>query len=125
MDNELYERLKLISIEDVILGIFILLVVLSFIANKIERNALVNNDLEDVEKYYYLQIFIFGVVVIINIYFIFNSYSEIMKLKEKDSPSKKKYAYLSFVAGLAALLAGGILLYIAIIDKDLEAEMIL
>lgn len=125
MDNELYERLKLISIEDVILGIFIILVILSMIANKIERKALIDKDLVDMEKYYYLQIFIFGVVVIINIYFIFNSYSEIIHLKEEETDTKKKFAYLSFVASLAALLAGVILLYIAIVDKDLEAEMIL
>ena len=65
MDNELYERLKLISIEDVILGIFIILVILSMIANKIERKALIDKDLVDMEKYYYLQIFIYCRLVIL------------------------------------------------------------
>ena len=48
---------------------------------------------------------------------------EVMSLSDDDSYNKKKYAYLSLISDVAVLFAAGILLYIAIDDRNIEAEI--
>ena len=123
MDNELRKRLKEIEIEDIVLGIFVVVIILSYIANQIEKNYFINRNELDKKRYYYIQIIVFLIVVIVNIYYVVISYYELSSLSLYDSSKRKKYAYLDFVAGLFALVAVFIIFYIAITDKDIDAEI--
>ena len=123
MDNELRKRLNEIEIEDVVLGIFVVVIILSYIANQIEKNYFINRYELDKRRYYYIQIIVFLIVLIVNFYYVLNSYYDLSTVSFYDSYKRKKYAYLDFIAGLFALVAIFIVFYIAITDKDIDAEI--
>lgn len=125
MNNDLRSRLKIIGIEDIILGIFIIIIILAYIANQIEKEYLETGDIQAKDKFYYLQIFIFLIVVIINLYFVSLNFDNIKNLGPNSSKTKENDAYLSLIGSLAALVATSIFLYIAITDKNLETEITL
>ena len=123
MNDELMKRLNEINNEDIILGVFVFLIVLTYIANQAERNYFVNGVEEDKYKYYYLMVFVFFMVVLINIYFVVISYKEVVSLQNEQYSNKVKYANLTFIASIVALVAGLIILYIAITDRNIDAEI--
>ena len=123
MDNELRKRLSEIEIEDVVLGIFVVVIILSYIANQIEKNYFINRCELDKRRYYYIQIIVFLIVLIVNFYYVLNSYYDLSTVSFYDSYKRKKYAYLDFIAGLFALVAIFIVFYFAITDKDIDAEI--
>ena len=123
MNDELEKRLKEINTEDIILGVFIVVIFLSYIANQIEKSYFINRDDRDRLGYYYIQIFVFLIVIVVNIYYVWLSYKEVENLSFYDSYNRKKYAYLDLWAGLFALMATSIILYVAITDREIEAEI--
>ena len=123
MNNELEKRLREINTEDMIFIVFIVIIILSYIANDYEKKYFINGDDNDRLRYYHIQIFVFFIVVIINIYYVLSSYKELVDLSCDVSYKKRKYAYLDLVAGIFALIATSIILYIVISDKDIEAEI--
>lgn len=125
MNNEIEERLKQIDIEDLFLGLFIILIIVSYVANNYEKSYFINGLDEDKKKYYYLQIFVFSIVVLVNIYYVFISYNEVESLKYQEYSNRKKYANLNLIASLFALVAGLIILYISITDTEIDAEITL
>lgn len=125
MNEEQLERLKQIEIEDIIIGIFFILLILAYSANQAEKNYFIYGLEDDKRKYYYTQIFIFIVVVIVNIYYLNQSYKEMINTNKTINPQKAKYTYLSLIANIAVLIGGLIILYIAITDTDIDAEITL
>lgn len=123
MDNEIKGRLNLIKVENLFLLIFIFIIILSYIANWFEKEYFINKDNEDKEKYRNIQTFVFFIVVLINIYYVKISYDEFINLKNEDYSERKKYSNLSLIASLAALIASSIILYIAITDRNIDAEI--
>lgn len=123
MNTETINRLNVIKRENLIYMIFLIILVLSYVANYIEKEYFINRSEEDKYKYYYLQIFIFSIIFLINIYYVYVSYKEVMSLSKYEYSKRKVYAYLDFIASLAAIVASGILLYIAIADVDIDAEI--
>lgn len=123
MDNEIKERLELIKIENFFLLVFIFIIILSYIANDFEKSYFENGSIEDRDNYRNIQVFIFFIVVLINIYYVIISYDEFVKLKDVDYSNRKMYSKLSLIASLAALVASSIILYIAITDRDIDTEI--
>lgn len=123
MNDEIINRIKEIDRENFIYIIFFIILILSYIANEIEKDYFIKRNDIDKNNYYYLQIFIFGIIVLVNIYYVIISYREIRLLQIQENFNKRKYAYLDFIASLAALVAGLILLYIAITDREIDAEI--
>ena len=68
-------------------------------------------------------IFIFTILVIIYIYFLKDSYNDLISLKISDSKKKKDLTYLSFLASLFIAISGFIFLYIAYMDYDIDVEL--
>lgn len=125
MDNELNKRLKQIEVEDFVFLIFIILIILAYYANVLERDYFINKNEEAKEGYYNMQIVIFFITVVISAYYFYQSYLELNSLKYVEYSKRKEYAYLSFIGSGAVLVAGLIFLYIAITDKEIEAEIAL
>jgi len=123
MNNNLRSRLREIEVENFIFIIFIIIILLSYIANDYEKKYFINNNDDYRYKYYYLQIFIFTIIIIINLYYVLISYMDVRNLSIYDSSKRRKYAYLDLIASLSALVATFIILYIAITDIDIEAEI--
>lgn len=117
------ERIEEIDKENIILVIFLGIIILAYIANEIEKRYFRYGNDSDRKNYYYMQIIVFIIVVILNIYYVYNSYMVVSNLSPDMSENSKSYAYLDFVASVIALVAGLILLYIAITDTNLESEI--
>lgn len=121
--DDLTERLRDLKIEDHIWLIYIGIIVLSWIANSLERRYFVFNDLNSKEKYRNLMIFIFSILVIVYLYFFNDSYKDLKKLKPFDSENKKNLTFLSFLGSLFVTLSGFIFLYIIIKDEQIDVEI--
>lgn len=121
--NELNERLNQLRTEDFIWIIYIGIIFMSWIANSLERNYFLNNNLESKEKYRRLMILIFVIAILIYIYFLKDSADDLRKLKPSDTKEKKQLTFLSFVGSVLIAVSGFIFLYIAIKDEDIDVEL--
>ena len=123
MNDEIENRLKEIKIEDFIWIIYIIIIILSFYANSLEKKYFIFKDQIAKEKYREIIIFIFSILIVVYSYFLISSINDINNLKESDSLKKRKLEYLSFIASLLILISGIIFLYIAINDENIDVEL--
>lgn len=123
MNNELDKRIKEINTENFIYGIFILIIIMAYYANERELDYFLNNNNVAKKDYYYTMIIIFLIVTIISGSYFYSSYKEITLLRNKPYSKDKEYANLNLIANGATLVASLIYLYIAINDKDINAEI--
>lgn len=123
MNSQTYERLRKIEIENFIWVIYLGIIALSFYANEVEKDYFLNNDKEKLKIYRVVEIIIFSILLIIYIYFVWDSYKEVINLNFNSSRKQIEYSYLIFVAAIAMLISGIILLYVVIDDKNIDAEV--
>lgn len=123
MDEEKVELLKKINIEDVIWVIYLVIIGLSFYSNHIERNYIITKSEISKNKYRLINMTVFTLAVLIFIYFTYDNYKEVQKLKDTDSYEKKKFTYLELAGTIFALTSGLIFLYCAIYDINVETEI--
>ncbi len=121
--NENYEILKEIETENFILVVFLFIIGLAFLANYFETHYYKTGDDKSKKKYRELMIFVFSVTFLINIYYFYESYKDIKNLKPTDTSEKIKFDELNLIASALIIVAGAILLYIAICDKNLNTEI--
>lgn len=112
-----------IETENFIWIIYLFIIGISFIANHYEKIYYIFDDEIAKEKYRILNIFVFSVALLVYIYFFRCNYNSIKNLTCFDSKNKIKFNELNFVASFFIVLAGLILLYIAIFDKELDTEI--
>ena len=121
--DSLDDKLKQLKIEDFIWLIYIFIIFLSWYSNSLERKYFIYNDLESKEKYRKIMIFIFSILIIVYVYFLKDSYSDLKNLNNLDSEKTKNLLFLSFIASLLIAISGFIFLYIAVKDEDLNVEL--
>lgn len=122
-NEELENRLKEINIEDFIWIIYMIIIILSFYANEIEKNYFLTQNETLKKEYQNLMILIFSVLLIVYGYFVYDGYTDINQLKNSDSETKIKFTYISFIASILILISGILFLYIAISDEEIETEI--
>lgn len=124
MENDvLNDKLRQLKIEDFIWIIYIGIILLSWYSNSLERKYFVYNDFDSKEKYRKIMIFIFSILIVVYLYFLKDSYSDLQNINNYDSPKTKSLVYLSFVGSFLILISGIIFLYIALEDRDLNVEI--
>lgn len=123
MNEEFVSRLKKLEIEEIIWLVLIIIILLSFIANQLERDFLIYNREESKKRYRELMIIIFASALITYSYYFLDSIKDLQSLKDTDSQKRKEQVYLSFLSSLFIVIAGIILLYIAYTDQDIETEL--
>ncbi len=121
--NERVEILKKINIEEYIWIVYLIIIGLSFYSNSVEKKYYIHDDLKSKEKYRQLNILIFSIAFIVYIYFFNNSYNDVINLKPTDPYNKKFFNKASLTASTLILIAGTILLFIAIFDTELQTEI--
>lgn len=121
MDNT--DILKEIETENFIWVIYLVIIGFSFVANAFEKDYYMNNNLDSKNKYRTINIFIFSVALLIYLYFFKGNYKVVNELNGCDSYDKRKFNELNLVASVLIVVAGAILLYIAIFDKNLDTEI--
>lgn len=122
MENK-EEILRTIEIENYIWVIYLVIIFLSFIANKEEVNYFVNNDMQSKSNYRKLIIIIFSIALGIYYYFFVSGYKTYKNLSPYDTESKKFFETINFIANILILISGVIFLFIAIFDEELETEI--
>lgn len=121
--NDTKDILNEIETENFIWIIYLFIIGFSFVANAFEKDYYVNNNLESKDKYRVINIFIFSVALLIYLYFFRGNYRIVSELSIFDSKEKKRFNELNFVASALIVVAGAILLYIAIFDENLDTEI--
>lgn len=122
MENK-EEILRTIEIENYIWVIYLVIIFLSFIANKEEVNYFINNDMQSKSNYRKLIIIIFSIALGICYYFFVSGYKTYKNLSPYDTESKKFFETINFIANILILISGVIFLFIAIFDEKLETEI--
>ena len=122
MENK-EEMLRTIEIENYIWVIYLVIIFLSFIANKEEVNYFINNDMQSKSNYRKLIIIIFSIALGIYYYFFVSGYKTYKNLSPYDTESKKFFETINFIANILILISGVIFLFIAIFDEKLETEI--
>ena len=123
MNSDIDEKLKQLRIEDFIWVVYIGIIALSYYSNYLERKFFVNGDLCSKNKYRSIMILIFSILIIVYLYFLYDSYNSLKDVNCYDSEKKKRLLSLSFLASLLIFISGIIFLYIAINDTDLNVEL--
>lgn len=119
-NNKIIEE---IQTENFIWVVYLFIIGVSFLANSFEIDYYKTGDKNSKEKYRLLNIFVFSVALIIYLYFFKGNYKNVQTLNCRDSKSKILFNELNCMASILIVIAGAILLYIAIFDKDLETEI--
>lgn len=122
-EEELYNKLKELKIEDFIWLIYIGIIFLSWYSNNLERKYFIYNNLKSKEQYRKILITIFSILIVVYLYFLNDSYKDVKNIKPYDSDKKKSLINLSFIGSLLIAISGFIFLYIAIKDEDIDVEI--
>lgn len=122
-NEEIYNRLRLIKIENYIWVIYIGIIFLSWYANSFEKKYFLCNESMAREKYRKITIIIFSILIVIYLYFLKESINDIKNLKPYDTEEKRNLVYLSFLGSLFIVFSGLIFLYIAYVDENLNIEI--
>ena len=125
MDKELTKRLNSLKIEDFCWIILMILILLFFYANNIERDYLISKNIIKKEQYRLLTIFIFIIAELIYFYYAYDSYNTLKKIKPNDKKQTKENAKLNYISSILIVIAGIIIIYIAITDTELDIELAL
>ena len=121
--KELENKLAQLNIEDFIWVIYLLIIIMSYYSNHLERRFFLTNDLMSKERYRKLLVIIFSILIVVYLYFLKDSVDSLNNLKPADSPKKRNLVVLSFLASLFIAISGFIFLYISIVDDNLDVEL--
>ena len=94
-----------------------IIIFLSYCANSKEKNYILYNG----QEYQTSLVFIYGILLILYLYYAIDSYNEIKNLKHYDTTKKKNLA--SFIDSFFVLLSGIIFLSIIMIDDVINVEI--
>ena len=122
MNIDVNERIKEIDIENYIWLIYIVIIILSYYSNYLERDYFINDNKKSKNDYVNINIIIFSILLAIYFYFLTSS---LRNLKDYDKCTKEQQnkIILSVIASTLVLISGVIFLYLAYIDKDLDIEL--
>ena len=113
-------KLKEIEIENIIIYIYYILLTIYLYANRIEVKYLKTKNIKDKETYQVILYIVFGISIIISLYYTINSLNE---LKEYNNSNIKNLKILSVFASFLILIANVIILYIIQKDENIDLEI--
>ena len=122
-NNEVNNKISQLNVEDFIWIIYLLIIIMSYYANYLERNYYLTNNKYNRDRYRKVMIIIFSILIVVYVYFLKNSVEDLNNLEPTDSLKKKRLVTLSFFASLFIAGSGFIFLYIAIVDEELNVEL--
>ena len=123
MNNELYSKLKQLDIEDFIWLIYLFIIFYSWYSNSLERKYFLTKNSIFKSKYNNTIRLIFSILIIVYIYFLKSSISDLKSLKCTDSIHRKNLVYLSFFGSLFVTISGIVFLFIAFNDDNIDVEL--
>lgn len=121
--NNTDEILKTIQTENLIWVVYLFLIGFSFYANSLEEKYYKDHDFVAKQKYRKANIIIFSIALCVYFYFFEDNLKSVQNLTCTDSPKKRFLNEANLVASILILIAGVILLYIAIVDTNLDTEI--
>ena len=117
------KKIKNLKYENIIWGIYIVIIALNFISNDYEKQYYLSKDIRYRKTYKNINIFAIGITILIYAYTEINSY--LNYINKSNNKEKDKYKTYSLVASTLILFGGLILLYNAIFDDTIEDEIAL
>ena len=120
---DLNKKMNQLKIEDFIWAVYIGIIFMSWYSNSQEREYYLKGDEKFKCRYRSIIILIFTILLFVYVYFLKDSFDELMSLKSTDTEERKKLVLLSFIGSLFICISGAIFLYIALQDEDLNVEL--
>lgn len=114
------DKLEEIKIENYIIAIYYIVLTIYLYANKIEIDYIKYNNQFDKEKYRLLLYIVFGITLIITLFYFIKGIKE---LNEENNIEVKKLKELSSIANILVLIATIIIIYVIYKDKDINLEV--
>jgi len=112
-------RIKQIHIENNIWLLYLVILGLSFYANKKEEEYFLHKNNKSKEEYRKINAFVFMILIIVYAYFEKEAISSLLN----TNPTKFKFDILSFIGSSFVLISGIIFLYIILEDDNLLEEI--
>lgn len=125
MNEYLENKLREIKIEDFVLVIYLIIIIISFYANYLERDSLVNNNQGSKDKYKDLETLVFVIAVLVSVYFVINNYNRVVNYEADINNEPYDALLLLFIVAILALVSSFILLYVSVKYRDEELELII
>ncbi len=122
-NNEIKNRIAQINVEDFIWLIYIVIIIMSFYSNHLEKKFFLFDDKISKEKYRKILVIIFSILIVVYVYFLQDSFVSLVNLKKNASDKERNLTILSFIASLLIAISGCIFLYIALVDDNLNVEL--
>ena len=110
------DKFKQINIENNIIYIYFILLFLYLYGNQLEINYLKYGDVTDKENYRIILFIVFGISLIITIYYVIDSYKNLYN-------NNQELTELSFISSILILLANIIILYVIYKDENIDLEI--
>ena len=79
-NNEVNNKISQLNVEDFIWIIYLLIIIMSYYANYLERNYYLTNNKYNRDRYRKVMIIIFSILIVVYVYFLKNSVEDLNNL---------------------------------------------
>ena len=123
MNNNINEQLKRIRIEDFIWVINFFIILFAFMSNDYEENYIKTRNKESSRIFHTINIDIFIVIFLINVYFLYLRYQALQNLKNTSSKQEVLNANLNYLAAILIVIGTFIYIYTEMSSANIEEEI--
>ena len=123
MNNNINEQLKRIRIEDFIWVINFFIIFFAFMSNDYEENYIKTRNKESSRIFHTINIDIFIVIFLINVYFLYLRYQALQSLKSTSTKQEVLNANLNYLAAFLIVIGTFIYIYTEMSSANIEEEI--
>ena len=123
MNNNINEQLKRIRIEDFIWVINFFIIFFAFMSNDYEENYIKTRNKKSSRIFHTINIDIFIVIFLINVYFLYLRYQALQNLKSTSTKQEVLNANLNYLAAFLIVIGTFIYIYTEMSSANIEEEI--
>ena len=124
MNNSINDKLKQIRIEDYIWIINFFIIFFAFMSNDYEENYIKTKDKKSWNIFHTINIDIFIIIFLINVYFLYLRYQNLQSLNNTSSKEEVLNANLNYIAAIFIVIGTLIYIYTEITGSNIVEEII-
>ena len=124
MNNSINDKLKQIRIEDYIWIINFFIIFFAFMSNDYEENYIKTKDKKSWNIFHTINIDIFIIIFLINVYFLYLRYQNLQSLNNTSSKEEVLNANLNYIAAVFIVIGTLIYIYTEITGSNIVEEII-
>lgn len=123
MNNNISEQLKKIKIEDFIWVINFFIILFAFMSNDYEEDYIKTKNKKSSKIFHTINIDIFIIIFLINVYFLYLRYQTLQNLKSTSSKQEVLNANLNYLSAILIVIGTFIYIYTEMSSANIEEEI--